>query len=156
MVLLDLDPVKNLLVYRDEEDRPWVFRDEGQPVRCAVTEAEGALVVSTRLASVEDDDLDIEIGDNLLRIEARQAPSADQPGRCPSVEHLAKTLRLFVGVPLGVDTTKVRARRTDDLLEISVPKGRPRRLRRLVVERSRDGGEGNPERADLEQTAPRR
>lgn len=136
MVSIELDSHRNLVLCRDLSDRPWVFRHCGQEGHSAAFDVEDthdAVVITTQLAGLTADDLDIEVTDNTLTIETQHELEDDTEGGTYVVRRRHDPFGLSVALPRDVRTNEIEASYADGVLTVRVPTARERKPRRLAV-----------------------
>jgi HSP20 family protein len=97
-----------------------------------VWETEDALVYAFDLPGIPEDRISIEIQDDTLTVSAERSKTVEETGdRFYRFERRFGTFSRAVGLPQGVDDSKVEASYRDGVLEVHVPKpeqAKPRRI----------------------------
>jgi HSP20 family protein len=99
-----------------------------------VWETEDALVYAFDLPGVSEDKISLEVVDETLTVTAEREKVAQESGdRFFRFERRYGTFSRAVGLPQGVDESKITADYKDGVLEIHVPKPEEQRPRRIQV-----------------------
>lgn len=94
--------------------------------RCAVTEAEDAIVVHAELPGVAADDMEVTVSGSTLRIrgEKRGEKKEEAKGRSYSERFFGSFERILT-IPASVDAAKIEATLKDGVLEVKLPRVTP-------------------------------
>lgn len=136
MNTIELDSRRDLVLCRDDSGRLWVFRQSGQqkhPAALDVADTNDAVVITTRLAGLAPTDLDIEVTDNALTIEAQHEFEEDTEDGTYVVRRRHEPFELSVGLPPEAKPDEIEVSYEDDVLRVRVPKAEERKPRRLAV-----------------------
>jgi HSP20 family protein len=97
-----------------------------------VLEADTEVVYAFDLPGIPEDQISIEVQDDTLTVSAQRERGAEESGdRFYRFERRYGAFSRAVGLPQGVDDSKIEARYTDGVLEIHVPKpaeAKPRKI----------------------------
>lgn len=91
--------------------------------RCDVTETDGVIVVEAELPGVDPKDIDVSVSGGLLTVRGEkrtEKTEQQQEGRTYS-ERFFGSFERSIGLPEGVDSTKIEAKMKDGVLEVRVP-----------------------------------
>jgi HSP20 family protein len=100
---------------------PWAVR--GESMALDLLERNDAFVVSADLPGFKREDIDIQITDRTLRIEAeRETVSDDEAERFLRHERRHESTRRSLRLPEAVDTTEITAEMNNGVLTITLPK----------------------------------
>jgi HSP20 family protein len=106
-----------------------------------VVETESELVYAFDLPGVAEDKIAIEIQDDTLTVSAEREQTAETSGeRFYRFERRHGTFSRAVGLPQGVDDSRIQASYKDGVLEIRVPKPEEAKPRRIQLRL-----DGNPD-----------
>jgi HSP20 family protein len=110
-----------------------------------VWETESELVYSFDLPGIPEEKIDIEVQDETLTVSAERDKVAEESGeRFYRFERRYGTFSRAVGLPQGVDESKIAASYKDGVLEVRVPKPEEAKPRRISL--------GNGSKRDIEGT----
>jgi HSP20 family protein len=111
-----------------------------------VWEREGELVYAFDLPGVPEEKISIEVQDDTLTVSAERERVAEESGdRFLRFERRYGSFSRAVGLPQGVDESKIGASYRDGVLEIRVPKPEEQRPRKIQL--------GSTAKADIEGTS---
>jgi HSP20 family molecular chaperone IbpA len=151
MVGIDLDVDRELNLLHEDRGRLWVLRGlrgtDRPPID--VTESARSIVVSTPLVGASPDDLDVEVGDGELTIDAGHEFSETSDGACLILERRHDPLHLAFGLPEDADRERIAATLMGGALIITIPRsvGSPRHQRLRVSSASGEAALGGPQPA---------
>lgn len=98
-----------------------------------VMETEEAIYVMMEMPGVRQDDLDIGLEANILTVRAAKGPERVENARYHLSERRYGTFSRSFVLPRQVDAERIRARYSDGVLRIVVPKTEQARRRRIEV-----------------------
>jgi HSP20 family protein len=99
------------------------IRGDALGLRVDIGETEETIVVTADLPGIAQDDVDITLEDDLLRIRAEKNAEAEHSSKEWHVtERSFGTFERAIRVPLGIDPSAVSASYTNGVLTISLPK----------------------------------
>ena len=100
-----------------------------------ITEDKDAFYVSAELPGVKSDDLELNVTDNQLTLAgARKISEETADARYHRREREAGRFSRAVALPGDIDTEKVRARLTDGILTVTVPKAEKSKPRQIAIQ----------------------
>jgi len=96
---------------------------EGRTPRVDVVDRDQEIVVKAELPGVKKEDLDVTVGDNNITIRARSSyESKEEKGEYYRCEISRGEFARTIGLPSAVDASKAKAKFTDGILELTLPK----------------------------------
>ena len=137
--LVRWDPLRDLATFQSEMSRMMngLFDGPGRATQSWVPpldvwETESELVYAVDLPGIPEKDIAIEVQDDTLTVTATRERQAEESGeRFYRFERRSGTFSRAVGLPSGVDESRIRATYVDGVLEVRVPKpveAQPRRI----------------------------
>jgi HSP20 family protein len=100
-----------------------------------ITEDTEAFYVSAELPGLQSDDLELNVTDNQLTLAGeRKIPEEAADARYHRREREAGRFSRAVALPGDIDTEKVKARLTDGVLTVTVPKAEKAKPRQIAVQ----------------------
>lgn len=137
--LVRWDPLRDLATFQSEMSRMMngLFDGPGRATQTWVPpldvwETESELVYAIDLPGIPEKDIAIEVQDDTLTVTATRERQAEEAGeRFYRFERRSGTFSRAVGLPSGVDESRIRATYADGVLEVRVPKpveAQPRRI----------------------------
>ncbi len=97
------------------------------PYRTELSETPDALILTATLPGIDREDIHITVTGNTLTLEAKSADqTVDETSEYRRVTDQAQRFFQNIRLPQLVDTDRIEASFTDDLLKITMPKFKPR------------------------------
>jgi HSP20 family protein len=142
----DFDRLFNTLFDRSAADaRSWTPAMD-------LVEAEDRFLLRADLPGLREEDVNIEVRENTLRISGERAAEHDQRERgWYRLERQFGKFSRALTLPEGVDAGAIEARFDHGVLEVTIPKPEERKPRRIEIKPGSDNGNGRP--ATLEGSA---
>lgn len=143
MTLVRYRPLRDMLTVQDEVNRmiDSFFRPAEAEVSggwipsCDVRENETDFVVRAELPGVNKDEIKINLVNNTLTIRGeKKQESEEKKGNWHRVERTFGTFERALTFPANVQQEQIKARFTNGVLEITVPKAESARTREIKIE----------------------
>lgn len=144
MTLVRYRPARDMLTFQDEVNR--MIDSFFKPTPADVTggnwipavdvrETETDFIVRSELPGVSKDDIKINLVNNTLTIRGdKKQETEEKKGNWHHLERVFGTFERALTLPASVQPDKIKARFTDGVLEITVPKAEAARTREIKIE----------------------
>lgn len=153
--LVRWEPFRDLASFQGELSRLMngLFEGPGRVTQSWVPaldiwETDSELVYAFDLPGIPEEKISLEVADDTLTISAEREKAVEEAGdRFYRFERRYGTFTRAVGLPLGVDESKITAAYTDGVLEVHVPKPEEQKPRRIQLGSAKEDIEGTAKQA---------
>jgi HSP20 family protein len=101
--------------------------------RMDIYETDGEVVAEVELPGIKPENINVEVKDNVLRVEAKAEEKKEEKGKGYYRKEMgARYFKRAVSLPTEVIGEKAEAEYTDGVLKVTVPKAKPKRVEKKI------------------------
>jgi HSP20 family protein len=101
--------------------------------RMDIYETDGEVVAEVELPGVKPENINVEVKDNVLRVEAKAEEKKEEKGKGYYKKEMgARYFKRAVSLPTEVIGEKAEAEYTDGVLKVTIPKAKPKKVEKKI------------------------